>query len=56
MASELIYVFFTCYLHEQVPDEIAEYNAEFLRSKAFYKLPRRNTTDVIPKEDDVQVI
>eukprot|EP01147_Barroeca_monosierra_P011099 gene11099-3165_t len=41
-------------LTKEVPDEIAEYNAEFLRSKAFYKLPRRNTTDVIPKEDDVQ--
>jgi hypothetical protein len=41
-------------MHMQVWSSVAEYNAAFLRSKAFYTLEHRNVTDVIPDASQIQ--
>lgn len=46
-------LFLPAELTREVWEKVAERNVEFLRAKAYYKLPERNVTDVIPDESDI---
>ncbi|EGD78627.1 hypothetical protein PTSG_01605 [Salpingoeca rosetta] len=46
-------LFLPAELTREVWEKVGARNVEFLRAKAFYELPERNTTDVIPDESDI---